>query len=284
MNFAPYKRTLFSWKTLKKLAAAFLQAFGAIALFLGVIATIFPKAPNYGFGEFAVFLGISLLWGCIAIIPGKEISRQLTVPDTKITIKVGDLFQQDAYLVIGMNDVFDTEKGDIIKATSIQGQFLTKVYNDDRQRLDKDINDALQGISSQPDPQKTRGKNNRYPIGTVITLTVGTKKYFCSAYSRMGNDLRAQSDVSKLSTSLEKLWEEIRVKGQGERVAMAVIGSDLARVGNTVSHSNLVKLIVSLFIIASREKWITHELAIIIHPSQLKKVNLVDLNEFLQNF
>lgn len=284
MNFTPYKRTLLSWKTLKKFVAAFLQVFGAIALFLGVIATIFPKVPNYGFAELAVFGGASLFWGCIAIVPGREISRQLTVPDTKITVKVGDLFLQNAHLVIGINDVFDTEKGDIIKPTSIQGQFLTKVYNDDRQRLDKDINDALQGILGQVDPQKARGKNIRYPIGTVVTLTVGTKKYFCSAYSRMGNDLRAQSDISRLSTSLEKLWEEIRVRGQGETVAMAVIGSDLARVGNTVSHSNLIKLIVSLFIIASREKWITHELAIIIHPSQLEKVNLIDLNEFLQNF
>lgn len=156
--------------------------------------------------------------------------------------------------------------------------------NDDRQRLDADISTALHSISGQQDSQKTRGKNIRYPIGTVVTLTVGQKKYFCSAYSRMGNDLKAQSDVSRLSTSLEKLWEEIRLRGQGERVAMAVIGSDLARVGNTVSHSNLIKLIISLFIIASREKWITHELAIIIHPSQLEKVNLVDLNEFLQNF
>ncbi len=80
------------------------------------------------------------------------------------------------------------------------------------------------------------------------------------------------------------LWEEIRLKGQCERVAMAVVGSDLARLGNTVSHGTLIKLVVSSFILASREKLITHELVIVIHKSNVDKVNMVDINEFLQNF
>lgn len=284
MSLAAYKRTLLSWKTLKKLAASFFQAFGLLALVLGVLDILFPKSFNLGYEGIILFSGVSLLWALYAVIPGRAISRQLSVPDTKITIKIGDLFREEAHLVIGMNDVFDTEKGDIIKPNSIQGQFLTKIYNDDRLRLDNDIEDALRGVPGRQDNQKLKGKNKRYPIGTVATLTVGTKKYFCLAYSRMANNLKAQSDVKKLSTSLETLWEEIRVKGQCERVAMAVVGSDLARLGNTVSHSTLIKLTVSSFILASREKLITHELVIVIHHSNLEKVNLVDVNEFLQNF
>ena len=251
---------------------------------MGFLDILFPNKLNFGLVGFAFISCVSFLWAIYTIIPAREISRQLSVPDTKIKIKVGDLFREDAHLVIGMNDVFDTEKGDIIKPNSIQGQFLTKIYNNDRSRLDTDIENALRGISGKQDNQKSQGKNKRYPIGTVATLTVSTKKYFCSAYSRMGNNLKAQSDIKKLSTSLEMLWEEIRLKGQCEKVAMAVLGSDLARLGNTVSHSTLIKLIVSSFILASREKFITHELVIVIHRSNLEKVNLVDVNEFLQHF
>ena len=283
MSLAAYKRTIYSRQTLNKLVASFFQAFGLIALVLGVLDILYPNTFNFGTKGIAAFSGVSLLWALVTIIPRRKISRQLTVPDTTITIKVGDLFREDAHLVIGMNDVFDTEKGHIIKPTSIQGQFLTKIYNDDRARLDRDIEDALQGVSGTQDNQKTQGKNKRYPIGTVATLTVGTKKYFCLAYSRMGSDLKAQSDIKKLTTSLDMLWEEIRVKGQREKVAMAVLGSDLARIG-TASHSNLIKLIVSLFILASRDKPITQELVIVIHESSLEKVNMVELNEFLQNF
>ncbi|GHO98774.1 hypothetical protein KSF_088220 [Reticulibacter mediterranei] len=215
--------------------------------------------------------------------PKKAISHQLSVPDTKITIKVGDLFQEDSNLVIGVSDAFDTELGDIIKPTSIQGQCLTSIYQNDRIRLDQDINTALQGISGKIDKQKTRGKNKRYPIGTVATLSVGTKKYFYSAYSYMGNNLKCESDIKRLLVSLEKLWEEIRVKGQHDKVAMAVIGSDLARIGNA-SHADLIKLIVLSFILASREKLVTPELTIVIHPNNLGKVNMWELEDFLRSF
>jgi hypothetical protein len=209
----------------------FFQAFGFFALVLGVLDILFPNTYNFGFKGIAIFSGVSLLWAFVTLIPRREISRQLSVPDTKITIRVSDLFREDGNLVIGFNDVFDTEKGNIIKPSSIQGQFLTKIYNDDRIRLDRDIADALQGVSGRQDSQKSQGKNKRYPVGTVATLTAGTKKYFLSAYSRMGNNLKAQSDIKKLTASLEMLWEEIRSKGQRETVAMAVLGSDLARIG-----------------------------------------------------
>src|SRR5260370_11127341 len=190
MSLAVYKRTLLSWKTLKKLAAAFFQVFGLPALILGVLDIFFPKTFNFGYEGLLLFSGVSLVWALYAVIPGREISRQLTVTDTKITMKVGDLFQQEANLVIGMHDGFDTEKGDIIKQGSIQAQFLTRVYNDDWSRLDREIEEALQSDAGKQDNQKTRGKNKRYPIGTVATVTMGAKRYFCVAYSRMGNDLR----------------------------------------------------------------------------------------------
>src|SRR5258708_5736940 len=123
----------------------------------------------------------------------------------------------------------------------------------------------------------------RYPIGTVATLSVSTKKYFCSAYSFMANDLKAQSDIPMLTTSLDTLWEEIRLKGQREKVSMAVLGSDLARIGEA-THSNLIKLIVSSFILASRKKKISQQLTIVIHNDNLEKVNMLDLDDFLQNF
>ena len=135
MSLAAYKRTVFSWQTLKKFVSSFLQILGVIALVLGVLVILFPNTLNFGYEGVIAFSGISLMGALFTIIPRRKIFRQLTVPDTKITIEVGDLFQEDGNLVIGMNDVFDTEKGNIIKPNSIQGQFLTKIYNDDRLQL-----------------------------------------------------------------------------------------------------------------------------------------------------
>lgn len=283
MNLLAYKTTIFSWKTLKKLVSSFLQAVGTLAILLGILDIFFPTDFALGFqGLFSIGI-LSLIWGIVKIFPRFKISRYLPEPDTTVIIKVGDLFEENANLVIGMNDVFDTEKGDIIKQNSVQGQFLEKVYGSNRSRLDTDLSNALASSTSVRDSQKTQGKNMRYPIGTVATLSIGTKKYFCSAYSFMANDLKAQSDIPTLTTSLEALWEQIRIKGQRERVSMAVLGSDLARIGEA-THSNLIKLIVSSFILASRKKKITQELTIIIYPKNLEKVNMVDLDDFLKNF
>ena len=284
MSLAAYKKTMFSWQALRKIVSSFFQAFGFLALILGVLDILFPNAFHFGYQGIIAITAFSLLWsGFLALIPRYEISRQLPVPDTKITIKAGDLFQEDANVVVGMNDVFDTEKGDIIKPTSIQGQFLTKIYHDDRIRLDQDIDHALQGIACTQDSQKTKGKSQRYPIGTVATVSVGTRKYFCSAYSRMGNNLKVESDIQRLSSSLDKLWEEIRVKGQHDKVAMPVVGSGLARIGNA-SHADLIKLIVLSFVLASREKLVAPELVIVIDRNNLEKVNMLELKDFLRSF
>jgi hypothetical protein len=278
-----YKSILISKETFGRFISAFFQSFGILALFLGVFDIFLPNAFSLGYEGIVIVSLISLIWSVASIWPRQEIRHCLSLPDTCVTIKVGDLFEEDANLVIGMNDVFDTEKGDIIKVNSIQGQFLQHIYHDDRLRLDQEIESALQlkGISGQEDVQKTQGKNIRYPIGTVVTLESGTKKYFCSAYSHMGADLKAQSDIKMLSLSLEMLWEEIRLRGQRERVAMGVLGSDLARISNA-SHSNLIKLIILSFILASRVQPITQELVILVYPANTKKVNMLEINDFLQ--
>lgn len=282
-NMLAYKTTLFSRQTLIKFASSFVQSFGTLAILLGVLDILFTNTFGLKYPGLGLFTAVSLVWAVINIFPRFEISRRLSIPDTVIKIKVGDLFNEDSDLIIGMNDTFDTEKGNIIKANSIQGQFLARVYNDDTSRLNTDLTTALHSISGTDDSQKSQGKKTRYPIGTVATLSAGTKKYYCSAYSFMGNDFKAQSDIKKLSVSLDILWEEIRLKGQRGKVAMAVLGSDLARIG-TASHSNLIKLIVSSFLLASRENPISEQLTIVIYPSNLEKVNMLELNDFLQNF
>ncbi|GCE27571.1 hypothetical protein KDA_30550 [Dictyobacter alpinus] len=278
-----YQKTVFSWQSFKKALLLYFQAFGVIALILGVLDILFPNTFMYRYTGIAIISIISLLWAVFNTLPKREVSHQLVVPDMKITIRVGDLFQQDANIVIGFSDTFDTEKGDIIKPVSLQGQFLTAIYQDNTNQLDQDIDRALQGIASKQDNHKTRGKNKRYPIGTVATLAVGTKKYFCSAYARMENNLKAESNIKSLTVSLEKLWEEIRVKGQHDKVAMAVIGSDLARIGNA-SHSDLVRLIILSFVLASREKMVSPELVVVVHPANVGKLNMIEIEEFLRSF
>jgi hypothetical protein len=72
--------------------------------------------------------------------------KYFTVPGTTVTLIVGDLFDQEGNLVIGMNDTFDTEIPVLIKPGTVQGQLLQRQYSGDRNRLDRDLDKALNGI------------------------------------------------------------------------------------------------------------------------------------------
>ena len=197
---------------------------------------------------------------------------------------VGDLFDQNGHIVIGMSDTFDTETPDIISPHSIQGQFLARAYESDLERFDNELNSALQGktlVKSEARKDKPKGKLKRYAIGTVAVLGAAQHYYFCVAYSKMSNSNVAQSSVFDLWLSLSNVWDVIRAKGQRQPVSVPIVGSELARVSNQVSRADLIRLIILSFLTASRERVVTNELRIIVYPKDAERLDLRELADFL---
>lgn len=266
-----------------RLKNSFLSTFGLLWLFIEPAALFFPEKLNIGWLGYFGLAVLSFIFAIIQCRPRRAISKKLISPDSAIEIKIGDLFDEDGHLVIGFNDVFDTELGNIIRDSSVQGQFLTRVYRSERTRLDADIEVALQPYHTerQEDSGKSRGKTWRYPIGTVITISSPNKCYFLTAYGYMNNNLNIQSNTDYIMTSLNKLWKEVRQKCQGTGVAIPIIGSDLARVG--LSRTELAKFIITSFIIETKRTFITRKLTVMIYPEDLDSVDFYDLQEFLES-
>lgn len=284
MNIKSHKKSIFSNKTLDIFGRSFFSMFGFIALPLSVIDIFYPNTLSFGITGLLIVGVLSVFWGIFKAWPKFNISRCFAVPNIEIKIQDGDLFDADNNIVIGMSDTFDTEKGEIIKPSTIQGQFLTTIYGDDRDQLDKDLNSALHSKKSIVDKKKKKGKQERYPIGTVARINKGQSRYFCVAYSKMNNDLHAESSISMLTSSLDSLWTSIRTSGQNDGVSMAIVGSDTARLGNIVSYEDLIKLIVTSFILTSREKVVAPSLTIYIHKKNREKINILEIQDFLQSF
>jgi hypothetical protein len=226
-------------------------------------------------------IAASIIIAIIRRFPRLTVSHSLSSPDSTLEIKVGDLFDETGHLVIGTNDVFDSELGDVIKASSVQGQFLTRIYDGGCAKFDADIEQALAALAAQrhEDSLKIQGKRWRYPLGTTIVLGSLPSRYFLVAYGYMGNNLQCNSDADTIQHSLSCLWNEIRLKGQGSPVAIPVIGSDLAR--TNIPRMMAVKMIILSFIVASKEKFIADKLTVVIHPKDIASVNLYALQEFL---
>lgn len=266
---------------LKRISSSFVSNFGFLWLLTEPGALFFPEKLDFGWtGYFwlAIFaLGIAF----IQRFPSQSFCRTLSSPDSEIEVKIGNLFDQRGHLVVGFNDVFDTELGEIIKPASVQGQFLQRVYGSDRSRLDSDIENALQAYSHlrTKETNKRLGKIWRYPIGTTITLGSHDKRYFLTAYGYMNNDINVQSNADFVWRSLCKLWQEIRLKGHGIDVSIPIVGADLARTG--LPRMALAKLIITSFIVASKEKFIARKLTVMIYPRDIESIDLYELEDFL---
>jgi hypothetical protein len=268
---------------LKRIAAAFVGIFGLLWLFIEPGGLFLPQWFAWGCWGYLGLAGLSLVFALATNMPRRSLSRSLSSPDWVIEIKIGDLFDEPDHLVIGANDVFDTEPGEVIRPSSVQGQFLTRIYNGDQARLDADIDAALAPLHRQrtEEPSKIKGKTWRYPIGITLVLGSGNRRYFLSAYGFMGNDLRVKSTADAIWNSLSKLWEQVRLKGHGLNIAIPVIGSDLAR--TNLPRMALIKLIIISFIAASKKEFIARKLTVVIHPNDLDAIDFAALKDFLES-
>ena len=266
-----------------RIAGTFLMIFGGGWLLLEPAGLFFPNKLELGWRGYVYLVLFSLLGTIVTRWPRPVIATKLSSPDSLIELKIGDLFAEPANLVIGTNDVFDTELGDVIKPLSVQGQFLTRVYQNDRAKLDADIETAL-GVLQCPkteDLDKKIGKRIRYPVGTTIALGSVEQRYFLAAYGRMGNDLKCESDADALWLALSNLWEEVRLKGQSMPIAMPIVGSDLAR--TNLPRMTLIRLILLSFVVASKNGYVSEKLTVVIHPKDLSTLNYYSLQDCLMS-
>lgn len=266
---------------LKRIAIAFTSIFGTIWLLLEPLGLFFPEALDWGLRGYIVLALIALVLAIALNRPRNSVSRSLSSPDTVIEIKIGNLFDEQGHLVIGVNDVFDTELGDVIRPSSVQGQFLQKIYDGDHARLDRDLDAVLASLSDKTyEPNKRQGKKWRYPVGTTLVLGASNLRYFLVAYGRMGNDLMVKSTADDILHSLSILWEQVRLKGHHLPLAIPVIGTDLARVN--LSRTAMIQLIAMSFIAASKDKIVTTKLTIVVHSKDVDSIDLYKLEEFLK--
>lgn len=274
--------TIFSKTMCKKFLEHFLICLGVISGIIQIVTFSFSNLPSYGWNTLFLTIFISIVIALIWAWPKNNFSESFSNPDVKIGVKVGNIFDQEGHLVIGFSDTFDTEIGDVISNTSLQGQFLISLYENNKMKLDSDLDALLQNEESSEDSTKTRGKNKRYKIGTVVALNGQNRKFFCCAYSRMGADLKATSDINNLWLALQNLWIKIRQEGEQKTVALPVIGTNLARVGG-ISYKLPIDIILLSFIINSRIEPISKELILMIREQDKEKINMLEVRDFLKS-
>jgi hypothetical protein len=205
----------------------------------------------------------------------------------EVVIRRGDLFEQeDANLLIGFGDTFDTDTANdaIISRESAQGQLLERVYAGDRKRLDADIAKALKGVPpiAVESPQtKPKGKRRRYPVGTVAPLPLGKHRVFGVVHCRQDRDLVTHSTPAELRLALDQAWRSARVYGLLKPVAVYLIGAGLSRVSE-LTREQLLIMIIDTFLKSSTDARFAAELRIVLRPAELERIRISDVARFVE--
>ncbi|WP_371781071.1 macro domain-containing protein [Streptosporangium subroseum] len=288
MNRKLFKNAITSGRTVKLWLISTLAVLGGLAGLAGLLDALFPDIfEPKGWYYLLGILVVSVGWATIRAWPRAEYSRYFPVLDITVSITVGDLFDQEGHLVIGMSDTFDTDVPKVIKDHSVQGQLLSREYRGDIKRLDYELGQALKGVelvAVESIQSKPHGKRKRYPVGTVPVLGTVQRRYFCCAYSMMSNSCVAQASPEGIWTSLARTWEIVRESAQHDPVSIPIIGSGLARLSGQLSRTDLVRLILLSFLVASRQRIVTKHLHIVIHPTDALEMDLRQMEEILFSY
>ena len=203
----------------------------------------------------------------------------------EITVRVGDLLEQDdAHLVIGFGDTFETNvTGNlIVSRASLNGQLVERFYNDDGRRLGREITAALRGSPSAVEHRtaKPHGNRRRYQNGSVAVLNHANRHIFALAYSTVSADNRATSNPDQLREALLRLWPVVERRGQRRPVALGVLGSGLSRV-DELGRPALIELIVSSYLSYQIYAKASDELRIVVHPKDADSVDAAAVEDVI---
>lgn len=272
-------RTRRFWILLVTQAFAF---FGVMAVIGGGIVLFLPGAFTGQAWIGWTALAISALFGLVRAWP-RPIVTTYQAPSTTIRLVRGDLFaQQGSHLVIGVCETFDTASLHIAPA-SVQGQFLQRVYNNDLRKLDADIERELAGVETIGAIEGKGGKNQRYPLGTTVTLRSNAFCYFLVAYTLMDAHSTASSTTDGVWNSLSELWRSVRRESNGTCVCIPMIGGGQSKLSPVLPALDSVRFIALSFMLASRAARVCDELVIVAPPRQYDALDHLEIQAFLNS-
>lgn len=284
---ASLARDLRSGRFWTRLVTHFFAALGLLGAVIGITSALFPTVlPPRGNAFVAVVVALSAGWALFRSWP-RPIQQSYKQPNIEIRIVVGDLFEQEGNIVIGMSTTFDTATPHVIESSSVQGQLLTKVYNSDAQALEAALATALS--SSQPSGSFEPGDNKRgkqaiYPLGTVAAINQSPRKlYFCVAYTEMHADCTAHATVDGIWKSLNELWRAADTYGNGDPICIGVIGGGQSRISQQFPAQDSIRLIALSFIFASRTQKVSRQLNIVVREIDVAQLDMLELQAFLRS-
>ena len=196
--------------------------------------------------------------------------------DTRIVIKFADIFEQDGWKAIAVNDFFDSIVDDQhISSNSLHGTLLRKYWGGNTSDWDRQVDEQLSGDTSRLTIRNT-GKQYRYTVGATAAVRKDGQKFLCVA---LGFTDENTHETSASSTDLHRAIRGLLIKARtvcaNEPLSIPLIGAGLSRVG--IKNNILVDLILVAIFEETKVRKITNEIRIILPVDKASEISLANL-------
>lgn len=232
------------------------------------------KRDEYASYAFFFILLLSIILSIAFRRPVKSIMINFSKYDFRIEVRIADLFDVDAAIVISTNTKFEADvAGGKISAYSLQGQFTAKYFTGNQNELINDIENELKKLK-MPIP---------YDMGTVVPISTHGKMFYFTAMSELNEQGNAFTTAENVNSMLQGLWKYVKESGDLQSLALPIIGTGRGRL--QISRKKMIAMIADSFCKASIENKFTEKLIIVVRPDDACKfgVNLYDIKDHLKH-
>nr|WP_306804517.1 macro domain-containing protein [Providencia sp. PROV019] len=208
----------------------------------------------------------------------------LSIDGSKVSVLVGDLFEQSGSKVIAFNEYFDTQVDDIIiTKNSLNGIYINKYFGRSVAELDQiiDNNHFLDGELIEKNVKRL-GKSKKYKLGTICKLD----DYLLVAFSKFDSKNRAVLTMPEYLEFLINFWDSINRVYARKSVSVPIFGSGITRIKEhkNISDEELLKIMLWTFRISEMRFKHPAKLNIVIHHDKIDSINLQSIKSMGNGF
>ncbi|EJL9103853.1 MULTISPECIES: macro domain-containing protein [Enterobacteriaceae] len=245
---------------------------GAVVIFVDI-----PAKQKIAAGIACILvLFVGYLWLWFRANGLREIN--LTIEESTVVIKTGDIFKQEGLKVIAFNEYFDTQVDErIIAQASLNGKFIREYCDCSVSELDAYIenyrfdSDEIKEINAD----RPEGKKQKFEIGTICVY----HDYILTALSKFNRHNEAYLTMPEYLGFLINFWDKVNRVYAQKSVSVPIFGSGLTRIKGhkIIDEQDLLKIMLWTFRISEMRFKHPAKLTIMIHEGKIDKVNLLEL-------
>jgi len=247
-------------------------SYSALWTIIESVSSFFPEATPKGPKYYLPLLILCLILACIRAYQRKIIEFEVKHANTKIRVFFGDIFKNNGYIAIPVNEFFDSEIGLPVSPRSLHGMVIQGFFGGHSASFDELISADLVETPSQI-IQRSFGKTKQYKVGTTAHIKTNTHNFLLFALCVTDiTTCKASANLQDLVCAIQGLCKKSRVNLGGEKLVVPLAGSGLSGIGLPAQH--LLHILLLTLIDETKRNQFALEIDIVLNPSRFDEIDL----------